>query len=82
MTPSYAQAYGATNDFLIQLIPLAFFWLLLVIFGYFIARRKGIGTLGIIIGTLPIWGFFVLLWWASKTDKDVLERLNRLEGSR
>jgi hypothetical protein len=52
----------------------------MLIFGYFIARRKGIGILGLIIGTIPIWGFVVLLWWASLTDKDVLDRLSRLEG--
>jgi hypothetical protein len=80
MTPSYAQARGEPSDFIIQLVPMLFIWALIFIFGYFIGRRKGVSTSGIIIGTIPLWGFIVLLWWASLTDKDVLDRLNRLEG--
>ena len=80
MTPSYAQDSASASDVLIQLIPLSIFWVLILILGYFISRRKGIGLLGFILGTLPPWGAFVLIWWASKTDKDVLERLSRLEG--
>jgi|SoiMethySBSTD1v2_1073268.scaffolds.fasta_scaffold6600072_1 Na+-driven multidrug efflux pump len=80
ITPAYAQASG--DPFIVQLIPLTLLWIFFLIFGYFIVKRKGIGILGLIIGTIPVWGAFVLIWWASKTDKDVLDRLNRLEGSR
>jgi hypothetical protein len=68
------------NDVLIQLIPVTIAWIVVVIFGYFIARRKGVGTFGIVLGSFPLWAGAAVLWWASLTDKDVLERLNRLGG--
>jgi hypothetical protein len=80
ITSAYAQSSDGASDFFVQLLPLIPLWVLMLIFGYFIARRKGIGILGLVIGTIPIWGFVVLLWWASLTDKDVLDRLSRLEG--
>jgi hypothetical protein len=64
------------------LIPPALLWLATFIFGYLIARRKGIGFLGALIGTFPLWAAPVLLWWVSLTDKVVLERLDKLEGRR
>jgi hypothetical protein len=62
------------------LIPFALLWLITFIYGYFIARRKGIGIFGALIGTFPVWSVPVLLWWTSLTDKEVLERLSKLEG--
>jgi hypothetical protein len=70
------------NDLIIQLIPITTMWIIVVIFGYRIARRKGIRTLGIVLGSFPVWAFAAIIWWASLTDKDVLERLARLEGHR
>ena len=84
ITPAYAQASDPFHDYFIwfQLFSFLWLWGVTLIFGYFIARRKGKGTLAIIVGTFPFWGFFVVIWWASLTDKDVLERLSRLEGGR
>ena len=58
------------------LIPPALLWLITFIFGYLIARRKGIGFFSALIGTFPLWAAPVLLWWVSLTDKAVLERLS------
>jgi hypothetical protein len=66
--------------FMALLIPFAILWLVTFIYGYFIARRKGIGVFGALIGTFPVWSIPVLVWWASITDKAVLDRLNKLEG--
>jgi hypothetical protein len=60
------------------LVPFALLWIVTFIYGYFIARRKGIGIFGALIGTFPLWSPLVLLWWASLTDKAVLDRLSRL----
>jgi hypothetical protein len=70
------------SDFLIQLIPVLTLWLIFIIPGYFIARRKGISKGMFALGIFPLWAGLVVLWWASKTDKDVLDRLERLEKSR
>jgi len=71
---------GSGTDFLIQLVPLMIFWLIFLIVGIPIARRKGIGTVGLILGCVPFWTGLAVIYWASLTDKDVIERLNRLEG--
>jgi hypothetical protein len=66
--------------FIALLIPFALVWLVTFVFGYFIARRKGVGIFGALIGTFPVWSVPVLLWWASLTDKEVLERLSKFDG--
>jgi hypothetical protein len=63
------------------LIPFLLLWVFTFVFGYFIGRRKGIGVLGALVGMFPFWAVAVLFWWLSVTDKDVLERLSRLESS-
>ena len=67
------------SDFLIQLIPLLVFWLIFAVPGYWIAKRKGIGTGKFALGIFPVWAGLMVIWWASLTDKEVLERLQRLE---
>jgi hypothetical protein len=64
------------------LIPIALLWIITFIFGYLIVRRKGIGIFDALIGMFPFWAVPVLLWWVSLTDKEVLDRLDRLEGRR
>jgi hypothetical protein len=68
--------------FIFLFVPFALLWIVTFIYGYFIARRKGIRVFGALIGTFPVWAPPVLLWWASLTDKAVLERLSKLEGHR
>jgi len=38
-------------------------------------------VLGAVVGCCPCWLGLVALYWASLTDKAVLDRLARLEGS-
>lgn len=71
---------GGGNDFIIQLIPLMIVWIVFLFIGIPIARRKGVGPLGIVLGCIPFWAGLVVIYWASLPDKDLLERLNRLEG--
>ena len=69
-----------SDDFWIQLVPLALVWIILAVFCVPISRRKGVSAGWIVIGTFPVWGGLYLLWLASLTDKVVLERLAKLEG--
>jgi len=71
------------GDFLVllQLIPLLTLWAIAVPIVWRIARRKGVGVLGAVVGCFPFWLALVALYWASLTDKAVLDRLARLEGS-
>jgi hypothetical protein len=52
----------------------------IIVMGFYIGRRKGKGLGHVIVGTFPLWGGPYLLWLASLTDGDVLDRLERLEG--
>lgn len=71
-----------TNDIIIQLLPLLFMWVVLAIVGFFIARRKGIGLGMFALGIFLPWAGLFVIWWASLTDKAVLDRLAELEGRR
>jgi hypothetical protein len=77
---AFAQGASASSDFIVQLVPLFLLWIVCVVVGFYIGRRKGKGLGRVIIGTFPLWGGLYLIWLASLTDKDVLERLARLEG--
>jgi hypothetical protein len=69
------------GDFLIQLIPIVLVWLIALPIVWRMARRKGVRMLSAVVGTFPLWMGIVALYWASLTDKDVLDRLARLEGT-
>jgi hypothetical protein len=71
---------GGGSDFLIQLVPITVFWIIFLVIGIPIARRKGIGTSSIVLGCFPLWTGLAVIYWASLTDKAILERLSRLEG--
>ena len=71
---------GRSIDFFIQLVPLLLVWIVLAIVGFYIGRRKGKSLGRVVIGTFPLWAGIYVLWLASLTDKDVLDRLARLEG--
>lgn len=68
------------GDFIIQLIPMLVIWLAFALPVYYIAKRKGVSTSGMIVGMFPLWMVLVAIWWASLPDKDLLDRLDRLEG--
>jgi len=70
------------TDILIQMIPFLVFWVVAVVLGYGIARRKGVRPLWIALGSFPLWTWVFVLYWASLTDKEVLHRLDRLEMQR
>jgi hypothetical protein len=70
---------GGEVDFLIQLIPITVMWLLFLVPAYFIAKRKGVSTTRFLIAAFPLWTGLFVLWWASLTDKAVLDRLEQLE---
>jgi hypothetical protein len=69
------------TDLLVQLIPALLIWLIFVPIIWRLARRKGVRPLSIAIGCFPIWFGIAVIYWASLTDKDVLDRLARLEGT-
>lgn len=70
--------HNGTNV-LLQLLPITTMWLIFAVTGYFIAKRKGVNTMRFAIGIFPLWAGYFLLWWASLTDKKVLDRLAQLE---
>lgn len=61
-------------------IPLVIVSLVYAGFVYPIARRKGFGIGHVALCAVPVLGQFTLLWIVSKTDKDILDRLEKLEG--
>lgn len=74
---AFAQPPGG-DDFIIQLMPILLIWLILGPLAWYVGRRKGIGITMRLIGSFPIWAGFFLIYWASLTDKTVLDRLKRL----
>ena len=71
---------GGGSDLLIQLVPPMIFWLIFLIVAIPVARRKGISALGMVLGCIPFVIGLAAIYWASLTDKDIIEPLNRLEG--
>ena len=47
---------------------------------YRIVKRKGRSPLWLISFLFPVIGFFVVIWIVSLTDKDLLDRLAKLEA--
>ena len=70
------------DDFWVQLMPLVLWWIILGIPAFKIARREGISTGWTLFGLFPLWIVIAVLWWASMTDKDVLDRISKFEGQR
>jgi hypothetical protein len=70
------------SDFIIQLMPLLIVWLILLLIALPIAKRKGVSRSGKFLGCFPLWIGIAAVYWASLTDKEILERLDRLEGRR
>jgi len=71
---------GDASDFLIQLIPILLLWGIAVPIVWRMARRKGVRKWSAVVGCFPFWIGIVAIYWASLTDKDVLDRLARLEA--
>ncbi len=66
-------------EFFFQLIPFIIFSLPFVWFGYKLCNRKGENIAYAWLCIVPLVQFFILLWLASLTDKEILERLAHLE---
>ena len=71
---------NSTSDFVIQLVPILLWWVIVAIPVYKVAKRKGVSGGWIALGMFPLWIVIAAWWWASLTDKEVLDRLSRLEG--
>lgn len=56
------------------------YWLFLFAAGWLVARRKRVAVGWTILWTFPLFLGVAILWWASLTDKSVLDRLTALEG--
>ncbi|MEL6582425.1 MAG: hypothetical protein AAFQ36_01215 [Pseudomonadota bacterium] len=65
----------------IQLIPLLTIVLSQALVAVAMVNRKGLGSGAVLAASIPLIGGFVLLWIASKTDKAVLEELERLRNA-
>ena len=62
-------------DILVSFAPIIVLWVIMGAIFLSIARRKGVSTGSVIIGSFPIWGYFYGVWLASLTDTEVKERL-------
>lgn len=66
---------------LMGLLPFLIITITMSIFVWFIARRKGVNApLYCVLTVIPLVGIYTVVFLLSKTDKDVLERLEKLEG--
>lgn len=68
------------NPAIAQFIPLLLIIAVQAAVAWPIVKRKGFGIGTFALCCFPSLGFLVLLWVASCTDKEVLERLASLEG--
>ena len=70
-----SEAIGAFGSF----IPLIVISLAIVSFAWPMSKRKGMGAGIALLSLVPIIGYLVLIWIASKPDKDLLDRIAKLE---
>lgn len=67
---------------LMGLLPFVIMSLTMAIFVWFIARRKGVNApLYCLLTIIPLVGIYTMVFLLSKTDKDILERLEKLEDT-
>jgi hypothetical protein len=74
------QQEGGVGEIINLLLPLLIPWLVFALPVYKMAKRKGVGTGRMVFGMFPLWMAMFAIWWASLPDKDLLDRLKRLEG--
>ena len=70
---------GSNVSAFASFIPLLIVMALFGAFSWPIIKRKGFGAGTLVLCLIPFVQYFALIWVASKTDKDVLDRLARLE---
>ena len=69
-------------DPIFSLLPLIFVTLVLFFLSIPISRRKGRSVVYPLLCLIPIVAFFIVVYLASLTDKQVLDRLAALERGR
>jgi len=63
-----------------QFVPLILMAIIFGAFGWPIIKRKGLSSGYLVLCFIPLINGFALIWAASKTDKSVLDRLDKIEG--
>ncbi len=69
---------GALTSF----IPLILISSIILAFAWPIIKRKGLGVGYAFLCLIPLVGYFAIIWIASKTDREVLDRIATLEDAR
>jgi hypothetical protein len=69
------------DDMLLSLVPFLIITLVLFFFAIPIGRRKGRGFGFVLLCLIPLVGPFILLYLASLTDKQILDRLAALKNN-
>ena len=64
----------------VTVLPFLIISLIFYFFAIPISRRKGKGNLFPLLCLIPFFSAFILIYLASLTDKEVLDRLAALEG--
>ncbi|GGE53460.1 hypothetical protein [Actibacterium pelagium] len=72
---------GNSAGTITQFIPLIVTGLALLALAWPMTKRKGLPAGYAILCFLPLIGVLVLIWIASKPDKELLERVAKIEGS-
>ena len=69
----------APGDLFASFLPILFIWGVTAAIFLYVAKRKGTATWSAVVGSFPLWAYFFAIILASKTDKDVIDRLEKLE---
>ena len=83
VTPSLAEAQAADADGtgMLQFIPLVIMQIPFAIFAYLLAKKKGKSPVKFaILSLIPMIGFGFLIYLVGHSDKDVYDRLDRIEA--
>jgi hypothetical protein len=72
---------GGGGDFFMSLLPLLVIWGIFTAIFLSIAKRKGTAVWAVIVGSFPMWAAFYGIVLASRTDRDVIDRLEKLEST-
>jgi hypothetical protein len=75
----YLKRDDMSSEFWATIAPIIL-WAVLFGFAVPMSRRKGCNLGYALLGTIPFWGALYLLWLASLPDKDLIDRIARLEA--